>query len=134
LPKLISECGDFLLFGFVSESVGTLLLAGLLMRLLCLLVSLIGVFEALSGAFMPGQVIFFSVMLGAAAMSVGSKVMMLSGDLLRFMHTIAGARVVPSVAPGQTKAGPRGLVRKLPSEVQDLPGACRFHGLTAPRL
>ena len=106
MPKLISECGDFLLFGFVSESVGALLLAGLLMRLLCLLVRLIGVFEALSGAFMPGHVIFFSVVLSAAAMGVGGKVMMLSGDLLRFVHTIARARVAPSVQPEQTKAWP----------------------------
>jgi S1-C subfamily serine protease len=57
---------------------------------------------------MPGHVIFFSVVLGAAAMGVGGKVTVLSGDLLRFVHTIAGARVVPSVAPGQTKAGPPG--------------------------
>ena len=61
---------------------GAMLLAELLMVLLCLQVGLIGVFEALSGAFMPGEVIFFSVMLGAAAVSVGSKVMVLSGDLL----------------------------------------------------
>jgi hypothetical protein len=82
LPQVISECGDVPLFGFVSGFHGAMRLAGLLMRLLCLLVSHIGVFEALSGAFMPGQVIFFSVVLGAAAMSVGSKVMVLSGDLL----------------------------------------------------
>ena len=57
---------------------------------------------------MPGHVIFFSVVLGAAAMRVGGKVTVLSGDLLRFVHTIADARVVPSVAPGQTKASPPG--------------------------
>jgi len=40
------------------------------------------VLKGLSGAFIPGQVIFFSVVLGAAAMGVCSKVMMLSGYLL----------------------------------------------------
>jgi hypothetical protein len=44
------------------------------------------------------------VVLGAAAMGVGGKVTVLSGDLLRFVHTIAGARVAPSVEPEQTKA------------------------------
>ena len=56
--------------------------------------------EVLPGAFMPGHVIFFPVVLGAATMGVGSQVTVLSGYLLRFVHTIAGARMKPSVAPG----------------------------------
>ena len=35
---------------------------------------------------MSGQVIFFSVVLGAAAMGVSCKVTVFSRDLLRFMH------------------------------------------------
>ena len=45
-------------------------------------VGLIRVLKSLSGAFVSGQVIFFSVMLGASAMGVSSKVAVLSGDLL----------------------------------------------------
>jgi hypothetical protein len=45
-------------------------------------VSLIGVLKYLSGVFMSGQVIFFSVVLGADAMCVGSKVSVLSSYLL----------------------------------------------------
>ena len=41
-------------------------------------VSLIGMLQRLSRAFMSGQVIFFSVALGAALMGVGSKVTVLS--------------------------------------------------------
>jgi hypothetical protein len=44
--------------------------------------SLIGVFQCLSGAFVSGQVVFFSVALGAGPMGVGSKVTMLSRYLL----------------------------------------------------
>lgn len=55
---------------------------GLLMPLLREQVSLIGVLKYLSGVFMSGQVIFFSVVLGADAMCVGSKVSVLSSYLL----------------------------------------------------
>jgi hypothetical protein len=41
-------------------------------------VSLIEVLQCLSGAFMSGQVIFFSVALGAGPMGVGGKVTVLS--------------------------------------------------------
>src|ERR1039458_9024282 len=44
---------------------------GFLMLVLWVQVSLIGVLKGLSGAFMPGQVILFSVVLGAATMGVG---------------------------------------------------------------
>ena len=44
--------------------------------------SVVGVLQCLSGAFVSGQVIFFSVVLGAGAMCVGSKVTVLSGYLL----------------------------------------------------
>ena len=76
LPKLISERGDVLLCGFVSDG------AGLLMLLLRVEVSLIGVLKLLPGAFMPGQVIFFSVVLGSTAMGVGGKITVLSSYLL----------------------------------------------------
>lgn len=46
------------------------------------LLSLIGVLKALSGAFMSGEVIFFSVVLGTGTMGVGSEVMVLRRDLL----------------------------------------------------
>ena len=78
---------------------------------------------------MSGHVTFFSVVLGAATMGMGGQVPVLSGYLLRFVHTIASARAAPSRPPKQTKAKPPGVVRKWSPEVQDLPGACRFHGL-----
>ena len=56
--------------------------AGLRMLLLWVQVDLIRVLKSLSGAFVSGQVIFFSVMLGASAMGVGSKVAVLGSDLL----------------------------------------------------
>jgi len=79
---LISERGDVLFASLVSDFVGAMAGPGLLMPLLCVQVSLVGVFKDLSGAFMSGQVIFFSVVLGAGTMGVGSKVVVLSGDLL----------------------------------------------------
>ena len=78
----MSERGDFLLGGFVSGDVGAMPVRGSLMLLLCLQVSLIGVLEGLSGVFMSGHVIFFSVMLGTGAMGMGRKVAVLSGYLL----------------------------------------------------
>ena len=45
-------------------------------------VSLVGVLQTLSGAFMSGQVIFFSVVLGAGTMGVDGKVTVLSRYLL----------------------------------------------------
>jgi hypothetical protein len=82
LPKLISECGDVLLFGRVNNYVGAMLGPGSLMLLLWVQVSLIGVLKGLSGAFVSGQVIFFSVVLGAATMGMDSKVMVLGSYLL----------------------------------------------------
>ena len=52
------------------------------MLLLRVQVSLIGVLKDLSGAFMSGQAIFFSVVLGAGAVRVGRKLMVLSSYLL----------------------------------------------------
>ena len=78
----MSECGDVLLLGFVSGYAGAVLGCGVLMLLLCVQVSLIGVLKGLSGAFMPGQVIFFSVVFRAGTMGVGSKVVVLSRYLL----------------------------------------------------
>jgi hypothetical protein len=76
----MSECGDVPLFRFVSDYVSPG--CGFLMLLLCVQVSLIGVLKGLSGAFMPGQMIFFSVVLRAGTMGVGSKVVVLSRYLL----------------------------------------------------
>jgi hypothetical protein len=82
LPELICECGDVLLSGFTGDHVDGLLGPGLLMLLLWVQVSLIRVLKGLPGAFMSGQVNFFSVMLGATAMGMGSLVAALSSDLL----------------------------------------------------
>jgi len=78
LPKTIGECGDILLVGCVSATLG----AGSLMLLLCVQVSLIGVLKRLPGTFVSGRVIFFSVVLGAATMGMGSQVMVLGSYLL----------------------------------------------------
>ena len=82
MPKSVSECGDIRLGGFVSISFGISRGPSLLMPSLREQVSLIGVLKYLSGVFMSGQVIFFSVVLGADAMCVGSKVSVLSSYLL----------------------------------------------------
>ena len=37
---------------------------------------------------MSGEVIFFSVVLGAGAVGMGSQIVVLSGDLLRFVHIL----------------------------------------------
>ena len=76
LPKLIRERGDVLLCGFVGDG------AGLLMLLLCVQVRLIGVLKVLPGTFMSGQVILFSVVLGAGAVGVSSKVTVFRSYLL----------------------------------------------------
>jgi hypothetical protein len=82
LPKLVSEDSDVLRCDFVSESAGAMFGPAPLMPLLRVQVSLVGVLEILSGVFVSGQVIFFSMLLGAAAMGVGSKVTVLGGYLL----------------------------------------------------
>ena len=86
LPKLVSEDSDVLRCDFVSESAGAMFGPVPLVLILRLQVSLIGVLEILAGTFVSGQVVFFSMALGAGTMSVGSKIMMLSGYLLRFVH------------------------------------------------
>lgn len=75
-------CGDVLLAGRVSASLGTRRRPGSLMLLLAEDVSLIGVLQCLPGAFMSGEMIFLSVALGAGPMGVGSKVAVLGSDLL----------------------------------------------------
>ena len=82
MPKFIGECGDVLVSGFVGEYVGARFGFGLVMLVLCVQVGVVRVLKDLSGAFMSGQVIFRSVVLGAGTMGVGSKVMVLSGYLL----------------------------------------------------
>ena len=78
MPKLISKCGDLLFADRVSAMPGP----GSLVLLLGVQVSLIGVLQRLSGTFVSGQVIFFSVVLGAAAMGMGSQIMVLGRYLL----------------------------------------------------
>lgn len=56
--------------------------SGSLMLLLGVQVSLIGVLQRLSGTFVSGQVIFLSVVLGAATMGVGGQVTVFGGYLL----------------------------------------------------
>jgi hypothetical protein len=104
LPKAIGECRDIPLCGFMSDSAGDVLGPGLLVLALREQVSLIGVLKRLPGMFMSGQVIFFSVALGAGPMDMGSKVMILSGDLLRFVHKHCGCTRGSVVAPGQRRA------------------------------
>ena len=82
MPQLISKRGDVLLFGFVGDWLGSMLRAGFPMLLLRVQVSLIGVLEGLSGAFMSRKVIFFSVMLRTATMGMGGQVMVLGSYLL----------------------------------------------------
>jgi len=82
LPKPICQCGDVPLAGFVSDGVGAMPGPGSLMLLLCVQVSLIGVLQGLSGAFMSRQVIFLSVMLGAGKMGMCGVAMVLGSYLL----------------------------------------------------
>ena len=82
LPEFVSEGGDLPLFGLMSDSAGAMLGPDLLVLLLCGEVGLIRVLQELSGAFMSGQVIFFSVVLGAAAVGMDSKVPVLERYLL----------------------------------------------------
>ena len=60
------------------------------MLLLCVRVSLIGVLKALSGAFMSGEVIFFSVVLGTGTMGVGSEAM--SSPVVRVCASLRPSR------------------------------------------
>jgi len=131
LPKFISECGDVLLFGFVSDYAGAV--PGYMRLLLFLQVSLIGVLEGLSGAFMPGQVILLSVMLGAGAMGVGGKVTAFRSDPLRFVHN-HGQSTRGAVCRAEAYKGlaARGLIWKVSPKVQDLLGTCRFHHPAVP--
>jgi hypothetical protein len=78
----MSECGDVLLAGFMSDHVDARPGPGLLMLLHRVQVSAIRVLEGLPGAFMSGQVILLAVMLGASEMGVGGKVAVLGSDLL----------------------------------------------------
>jgi hypothetical protein len=64
----------------VSDYAGVM--PGLLMLLLCVQVSPIGVLEVLPGALVSGQVILFSMVLGAGTVGVGSKVTVFSRYLL----------------------------------------------------
>ncbi|MGA3039476.1 MAG: hypothetical protein ABSF54_01655 [Bryobacteraceae bacterium] len=66
LPEFVRECGDVLLTGRVRA----MFPAGALMFLLRLQVSLIGVLQGLSGAFVTGRVILLSAMLGAGSMGM----------------------------------------------------------------
>jgi hypothetical protein len=65
----MSQCSDVLLVELMCAGLGVQ-------------VSLVRMLEGLPGAFVSGQVIFFSVMLGASAMGVGRKVVVLGSDLL----------------------------------------------------
>jgi len=82
LPKLVSEDSDLLRCDFVSESAGAMFGPVPVVLILRLQVGLVGVFEILAGTFVSGQVLFFSMALGAGTMGVGGKVTALSGDLL----------------------------------------------------
>jgi hypothetical protein len=66
VPELVREGGDVLLIG----RAGARFLPRTLLFVLRLQVSLIGMLMGLPGAFMPGQVIFLSVVLGAGTMGM----------------------------------------------------------------
>ncbi|MGO4879659.1 MAG: hypothetical protein ACLP59_02420 [Bryobacteraceae bacterium] len=78
MPKFVSQRGDFVLVGYVSAMPGL----GPLMLLLGMQVCLIGMLLGLPGAFVSGQVIFLSVVLGAATMGVGGQVPVFGSYLL----------------------------------------------------
>ena len=82
LPKPISEHGDFPLVAFAGGSVMNMPGRVSLMLILGVQVSLIGVLQGLSGAFMSRQVIFLSVMLGAGKMGMCGVAMVLGSYLL----------------------------------------------------
>jgi len=82
LPEFVSECGDIPLGGLVSDRAAGVFAPGHPMRFLCVQVSLVRVLKILFGGFVPAQVIFFSMLLGAGAMGVRGKIMMFSGYLL----------------------------------------------------
>jgi hypothetical protein len=86
-PELVRERGDIPLVGVVSA------IAGMRVE-----ERLVGVLQGLPGAFMSGQVIFLTVLLGAAAMSMGPYAPLFGRDLLRFAHMVANARIMPSAA------------------------------------
>ncbi len=75
MPKLIGESGDLLFVEFVTDR-------GLVMLLLSVQVGVVGVLQAVSGAFVSGQVIFFSVVLAAGTVRVSGKVTVLGSYLL----------------------------------------------------
>ncbi len=59
------------------------------MGLLCVLVGSLGMFEGLSGEFVSGQVIFFSVMFGGGPMGLGGKHVEFSGLLVGVFHDLS---------------------------------------------
>ena len=77
MPEFISVYGDVLFAELVSGS-----FPDSLVLLLPEYIRLIGVLQCLSGAFMSGQVIFFSVAFGADLMDVGRELTALSRYLL----------------------------------------------------
>jgi hypothetical protein len=71
-----------LLFGLGRGGLCDTLGAGVRMLVFRVQVGLIRMLKSLSGAFVPGQVIFFTVMLGAGTVGVGGKVAVLGCYLL----------------------------------------------------
>lgn len=82
MPKSISELGDVLLAGFMSDHADARPGPGFPMLLQRVQVSPIRVLKGLSRALMSGQMILLAVMLGASEMGVGGKVAVLGSDLL----------------------------------------------------
>ncbi|HUE24455.1 MAG TPA: hypothetical protein VMQ86_22420 [Bryobacteraceae bacterium] len=68
--------------GFVSDYVAAVPGAGLVLLHLFVQISFVEVLQELSGAFMPGKVILFSVVLRAGPVGVGRKVPVFSSYLL----------------------------------------------------
>jgi len=59
------------------------------MSFLCVLPSLLGVFQSLAGELVSAQVIAFSVMLGGGLMCVGGEKVELGGSLVCVFHVLS---------------------------------------------
>lgn len=85
-PVGVSQGGNGVFAVFVGGGVGAIRGFGFAMIFLWMQESLCGVLLGLPGDFMPGQVNFFSVMLGAGTVGMCGGVVMFGGYLLRFAH------------------------------------------------
>src|SRR5271157_1225124 len=81
LPQRMSQLGDVL----APKGCDAVFIHGGPMRLLGMLVSLLGVFQSLPGALLPGLVVLLFMGLGGAAMSVGGLIVKFGRALMIFV-------------------------------------------------